>query len=65
VLVEQMLAELKMADERRGQLSAVMAQEVAAAHQLIARRDAMWQDLRSVLRGVCVCTAVNSDDDDE
>lgn len=35
VLVEQMLAELKMADERRGQLSAVMAQEVAADPKLL------------------------------
>ena len=35
VLVEQMLAELKLADERRGQLAAVMAQEVAADPKLL------------------------------
>jgi transposase len=35
VLVEQRLEELKLADARRGQLSAVMAQEVAADPQLL------------------------------
>src|SRR5206468_1004773 len=35
VLIEQMLAELKLADARRGQLSAVMAQEVAADPKLL------------------------------
>lgn len=36
VLVEQMLEELQLADERRGRLSAVMAQEVAADPKLLA-----------------------------
>lgn len=35
VLIEQMLEELKLADERRGQLSALMAQEVAADPKLL------------------------------
>lgn len=35
VLVEQMLEELKLADERRARLSAVMAQEVAADPKLL------------------------------
>jgi transposase len=35
VLIEQMLEELKLADGRRGQLSAVMAQEVAADPKLL------------------------------
>lgn len=35
VLVEQMLEELQLADARRGQLSAVMAQEVAADPKLL------------------------------